>query len=68
MRELQKKFRIVVTGDSRGIHNAWAEYRVVDGNMFENPCKLEFDELDENKSVNTIWMEAVSLIKEHEKI
>lgn len=68
MRQLHKKFRLVFTGDSRGTHDCWAEYRVADGDMSEPHAKLEFEDLDEMKTVDEVWQEAIGALKEHEGI
>lgn len=63
------RFRIVVTGEASTTKlTAHVESIVMDGDMMETPQRTELKDVDEDKSLKTIFAEAIAKTKESEEL
>lgn len=68
-RKLKKKnFRIAVSGISAGMTGAHAEYVVENGDLAEEPQRMDFGVPDPNMSIGDYWQQATAEVKRVEKL
>lgn len=69
MRKIKDPFRLVFTGSKYGISKMFSEYRIIDGDMAEQPQTIQYND-DEHfeKEIQVLWNDSLNDIKKREKV
>ncbi len=67
-RILKNKFRLVVSGITAGPDDLYSEYRIIDGDLSEQPKRVQQKNVNFESTIEKLWVNSIKSAKSKESL